>query len=91
MALRYSCDMSAEADIIEQAIAKVLDNGLRTADIMQSGLTKVGTEEMGKANRCGDRSRDGINRLFVSDRTTTDPTRAIAQGSRIGSGNASAR
>ncbi len=49
MALRYSCDMSAEADIIEQAIAKVLDNGLRTADIMQSGLTKVGTEEMGKA------------------------------------------
>ena len=39
----------AEADIIEQAISKVLDNGLRTADIMQSGMTKVGTEEMGKA------------------------------------------
>ena len=49
MALRYSCDMSSEADIIETAIAKVLDNGLRTADIMQSGLTKVGTEQMGKA------------------------------------------
>ena len=49
MALRYSCNMAAEADVIETAIAKVLDNGLRTADIMQNGLTKVGTEEMGKA------------------------------------------
>ncbi len=49
MALRYSCDMASEADLIETAIAKVLDDGLRTADIMQSGLKKVGTEEMGKA------------------------------------------
>jgi len=49
MALRYSFDMTKEADIIEQAIATVLGNGLRTADIMQNGLEKVGTEDMGKA------------------------------------------
>ncbi|MEQ8824176.1 MAG: 3-isopropylmalate dehydrogenase [Filomicrobium sp.] len=49
MALRYSCDMASEADAIEKAIAKVLADGLRTADIMQNGLTKVGTEEMGQA------------------------------------------
>jgi 3-isopropylmalate dehydrogenase len=49
MALRYSCNMTNEADIIENAIAGVLQEGLRTADIMQNGLTKVGTEEMGKA------------------------------------------
>ncbi|MBU2583497.1 MAG: 3-isopropylmalate dehydrogenase [Alphaproteobacteria bacterium] len=49
MALRYSFDMAREADIIEKAIANVLDNGLRTADIMQNGFKKVGTEEMGKA------------------------------------------
>lgn len=49
MALRYSCEMANEADVIEKAIADVLDDGLRTPDIMQNGLTKVGTEEMGKA------------------------------------------
>ena len=49
MALRYSCDMSNEADLIEKAIANVLDKGLRTPDIMQSGMTKVGTSEMGAA------------------------------------------
>ncbi|KUO57105.1 MAG: 3-isopropylmalate dehydrogenase [Alphaproteobacteria bacterium BRH_c36] len=49
MALRYSFDMTKEADIIEKAIAAVLGNGLRTADIMQNGLKKVGTEDMGKA------------------------------------------
>lgn len=49
MALRYSFDMGKEADVIENAIATVLGNGLRTADIMQNGYKKVGTEEMGKA------------------------------------------
>ena len=49
MALRYSLDMVAEADIVDKAIAAVLANGLRTGDIMQPGMTKVGTTEMGKA------------------------------------------
>lgn len=49
MALRYSCDMGSEADMIDKAISAVLDKGLRTADIMQPGMTKVGTREMGQA------------------------------------------
>jgi 3-isopropylmalate dehydrogenase len=49
MALRYSLDMVAEADIVDKAIAAVLANGLRTGDIMQPGMTRVGTTEMGKA------------------------------------------
>ena len=49
MALRYSCDMGKEADLIEKAIANVLDKGLRTPDIMQTGMTKVGTSQMGAA------------------------------------------
>jgi 3-isopropylmalate dehydrogenase len=49
MALRYSFDLGKEADALEGAIARVLDNGLRTGDIMQPGMTKVGTVEMGKA------------------------------------------
>lgn len=49
MALRYSLNMSGEADIIEKAIANVLSDGLRTGDIMQDGMTKVGTEAMGAA------------------------------------------
>ena len=49
MALRYSCNMSAEADLLDRAIAKVLEKGLRTGDIMQPGMRKAGTAEMGKA------------------------------------------
>ena len=49
MALRYSFDMGKEADLVDQAIARVLDKGLRTGDIMQPGMTKVGTSDMGKA------------------------------------------
>ena len=49
MALRYSLDMAKEADLVDQAIADVLASGLRTGDIMQPGMTKVGTTEMGKA------------------------------------------
>jgi 3-isopropylmalate dehydrogenase len=49
MALRYSFDLGKEADLVDQAIAKVLDKGLRTGDIMQPGMTKVGTTEMGRA------------------------------------------
>jgi 3-isopropylmalate dehydrogenase len=49
MALRYSFDMGTEADLVDAAIARVLDKGLRTGDIMQPGMTKVGTGDMGKA------------------------------------------
>ena len=37
MCLRYSFDMVAEADRLEAAIAAVLDEGLRTKDIMSDG------------------------------------------------------
>jgi len=49
MALRYSFDLGEEADMLERAIASVLDQGLRTGDIMQEGMSRVGTDEMGKA------------------------------------------
>jgi len=49
MALRYSFDLAEEADMLERAITSVLDQGLRTGDIMQEGLRKVGTQEMGDA------------------------------------------
>src|ERR1700709_302805 len=49
MALRYSFNKGAEADLIDKAIAKVLQNGLRTGDIMSPGFKQVGTKEMGDA------------------------------------------
>ncbi len=49
MCLRYSFGMVAEADRLEAAIAAVLDDGLRTADIYSTGMKKVGTSEMGDA------------------------------------------
>ena len=47
MMLRYSFDLQEEADCIENAVKKVLDQGYRTADIMSEGCTLVGTNEMG--------------------------------------------
>jgi 3-isopropylmalate dehydrogenase len=49
MCLRYSFGMTTEADRLEAAIAAVLDDGLRTADIHSDGMKKVGTTEMGDA------------------------------------------
>jgi 3-isopropylmalate dehydrogenase len=49
MMLRYSLDAAPAADRIEAAVSKVLDQGLRTADIMHSGMREVGTAEMGDA------------------------------------------
>jgi len=49
MMLRYSLDEPALADRIEAAVMKVLDDGLRTADIMSEGMQQVGTEAMGDA------------------------------------------
>jgi 3-isopropylmalate dehydrogenase len=49
MALRYSFGMTNEADLIDQAIAAALAQGLRTADIQSDGTTLVGTAQMGDA------------------------------------------
>ncbi|MCF6355910.1 MAG: 3-isopropylmalate dehydrogenase [Candidatus Polarisedimenticolaceae bacterium] len=49
MMLRYSLDEPAMADHIEEAVDQVLDQGLRTADIMSDGMQQVGTEAMGSA------------------------------------------
>jgi len=49
MMLRYSLDEAEMADRIEQAVEKVLDQGLRTADIYSEGMQKVSTSEMGDA------------------------------------------
>ena len=49
MMLRYSLDESAAAAAIEVAVGKVLDQGLRTADIMSESCTQVATREMGEA------------------------------------------
>jgi 3-isopropylmalate dehydrogenase len=56
MALRYSFDMGEEADLLDQAIAGALAKGLRTADIMQEGMTQVSTSGMGEAI-CGELER----------------------------------
>ena len=48
MMLRFSFDMAQEADAIERAVNKALDDGYRTGDIMQEGKTRVGCSEMGK-------------------------------------------
>lgn len=51
MMLRYSFGLSAEADAIEQAVGKALDNGYRTADIAAPGQTALSTSEMGQVIR----------------------------------------
>lgn len=47
MMLRYSFNMSAEADDIENAVHKALNEGYRTADIYKDGFKKTKCSEMG--------------------------------------------
>ncbi len=47
MMLRFSFSLEKEADAIEEAVKKVLSDGIRTGDICAAGCRKVGTEEMG--------------------------------------------
>lgn len=53
MMLRYSFDLDAEADAVENAVKKVLADGYRTIDIMpqeeakRASVNQVGTVEMG--------------------------------------------
>jgi 3-isopropylmalate dehydrogenase len=49
MMLRYTFREETAAKAIEDAVGQVLDQGLRTGDIMSEGMTKVGTTEMGSA------------------------------------------
>lgn len=49
MMLRYTFREETAAKAIEDAVGQVLDQGLRTADIMSEGMQKVGTVEMGQA------------------------------------------
>lgn len=47
MMLQYGFNMEHEANAVFEAVNKVLDNGYRTIDIMQTGMTAIGTERMG--------------------------------------------
>ena len=53
MMLRYSFDLDREADAIEAAVRKVLEDGFRTIDIMpqeesrRADVNQVGTAMMG--------------------------------------------
>lgn len=49
MMLRYSLGAPELADRVDKAVAQVLDQGLRTADIAQPGEQTVGTAAMGDA------------------------------------------
>lgn len=49
MMLKYSFDLDEEAAAVEAAVNKVLDAGLRTADMMADGCALVSCSEMGDA------------------------------------------
>ena len=49
MALRYSLDLDREANLLDLAVQKVLDDGLRTKDIVSKGKREVSTSQMGDA------------------------------------------
>ena len=49
MSLRYSLNLEKEANSLENAVHKVLDDGLRTKDIMSDGKKEVSTSTMGDA------------------------------------------
>ena len=49
MALRYSLDLNNEADNLDLAVQKVLDDGLRTRDILSKGKKEISTSQMGDA------------------------------------------
>ncbi|MFQ3361045.1 MAG: 3-isopropylmalate dehydrogenase [Alphaproteobacteria bacterium] len=49
MALRYSFNRPFEANLIESSISSALDRNIRTPDIMQDGMEKIGTSAMADA------------------------------------------
>ena len=48
MMLRYSLGLPKEAEAVETAVNRVLEDGNRTYDIMSEGMKKVGTSQMGE-------------------------------------------
>ena len=49
MALKYSLDLDKEAEQLDRAVQSVLDDGLRTKDILSEGMKEASTSEMGDA------------------------------------------
>jgi 3-isopropylmalate dehydrogenase len=49
MLLRLTYGLETEANAIETAIENVLQKGYRTPDLYESGMTKLGTSQMGDA------------------------------------------
>ena len=49
MALKYSLDLDKEAEAVEKAVQSVLNDGLRTRDILSEGKKEVSTSQMGDA------------------------------------------
>lgn len=47
MMLRLGFDLDAEADAVEAAVRRTLQDGFRTGDIMEAGTLLVGTQTMG--------------------------------------------
>ena len=46
MMLRYSLGLEQEACKVEHAVAAILDDGYRTADLAQDGQSAISTAEM---------------------------------------------
>ena len=46
MMLKYAFDLSAEADAVDKAVEKALNDGARTADLAQEGLPVLSTTQM---------------------------------------------
>ena len=49
MALKYSLDLDKESELLDKAVQSVLDDGLRTKDIMSKNMKEVSTSVMGDA------------------------------------------
>jgi 3-isopropylmalate dehydrogenase len=47
MMLRYSFDMDAEAELVEDAVRRTLAAGVRTGDIARASAERVSTQMMG--------------------------------------------
>lgn len=47
MMLRYSFELENEAQMVENSVLAVLEEGYRTYDIMEQGKLRTGTNEMG--------------------------------------------
>ncbi|MNI15348.1 3-isopropylmalate dehydrogenase [compost metagenome] len=48
MMLKFTFGLVEEAELIEKAVEKVLEEGYRTGDIMSEGMKLIGTKEMGE-------------------------------------------